>query len=262
MNNEQSQLSDWCSFGFSVENTLDGSPTLRLMPQLQFQNERRESMHHSGGAFSESLYIYGQIIDEAMKKLRLDSVPVRTLSLGLGLGYNELLTAAFALKHQQESTFELDSYEIVPGLVQSFLSFCRGESLSSEISATYRQLLTHYENHFQIEGQKLLQVLVAALDQGRWQIKEDFISSSKTPCHVLLYDAFSGKTDDRLWTEEFLAENLQTCSCENALFATYACRASLKKSLTAAGYEVVVRDGFLGKRNSTQGRRGCFQTKA
>lgn len=260
MNDQQSQFHLWQDIGFSAEVTGDGSPTLRLLPRLaEPGKERCESMHHSGGAFSESLYIYGQIIDEAMKKLRDSADGPSVLSVGLGLGYNELLTAAYAIQQDRAEHFYLRSYEVVPGLVWAFLTYCREEKLAEHIFFTYECILEFYEKHFQIDKAQLKKVLIKALEQERWQIRQDFFVDKKEKHQVLLYDAFSGNTDAHLWTEDFLTKSLHQCSGEDALFATYACRSSLKKALKSVGYQVVVRDGFLGKRNSTQGRRGLFQ---
>ncbi|MEK6772445.1 MAG: MnmC family methyltransferase [Bdellovibrionota bacterium] len=260
MNRVQSQFSLWKEIGFSVEETQDGSPTLRLLPLSQSTEERPESMHHSGGAYSESVYIYGEIINEAMRKLSPQKQPVGVLSLGLGLGYNELLVAATSIQNGIEKNFRLQSYEIVPELISSFLSFCRGEILALEVKETYQKMMTFYEKNFRLAPSEILKCLVQAWDEGRWKIDRDFsVISEKESCHVLLYDAFSGKTNQSLWTEEFLTRKLMVCSAPDALFGTYACRASLKQALKNCNYEIHIRDGFLGKRNSTQARRGVFK---
>lgn len=261
MNAEQSQFSLWQDVGFSVESTLDGSPTLRIKTPKDSLEVRPESMHHSGGAFSESVYIYGQILDEAMKKLRLQDGGIQVLSLGLGLGYNELLAAAYALKHGHAETFHLQSFEIVSSLKTWFLSFCQEKSLPENIHNTYAQMMSFYEKHFEIPQKQIRSCLSQAYETRRWLMQENFAQTEKKKSHVILYDAFSGKTNQELWTEEFLVSSLREASSENVLFATYACRASLKNALRDCDYQVVVRDGFLGKRNSTQGRRGLFKSE-
>ncbi len=261
MNRVQSQFSLWKEIGFSVEETQDGSPTLRLLPASQSPEERPESMHHSGGAYSESVYIYGEIINDAMKKLSSQKEPLSILSLGLGLGYNELLVASLSIQNGIEKNFRLQSYEIVPELISSFLAFCHGEILAPEVMQTYQKMMAFYEKNFRLSTAEILKALIQAWDDGRWEIDKDFsVISEKESCHVLLYDAFSGKTNQNLWTEEFLTQKLMMCSAPDALFGTYACRASLKQALKNCNYEIHVRDGFLGKRNSTQARRGLFKT--
>lgn len=256
MKQKQSQFSDWKDIGFSLELTNDNSPTLRLLNQYQLDTQRAESMHHSGGAFSESLYIYGEIIDLGMKNLRsVDSI--RVLSLGLGLGYNELLVAAYAIKHNLQSKIQLISFEIVEDLSFAFLNYCEGNQLPQEIQQTYDSILSHYEKHFNIKKAELLSSLNDLYKNKKWIIQSDFLQfSEKADFHILLYDAFSGKTNQELWEENFLAEKLELISAPDSIFATYACRASLKKALSKIGYNIIIKDGFQGKRNCTQARRG------
>ncbi|MNL45541.1 bifunctional tRNA (mnm(5)s(2)U34)-methyltransferase/FAD-dependent cmnm(5)s(2)U34 oxidoreductase [compost metagenome] len=71
----------------------------------------------------------------------------------------------------------------------------------------------------------------------------------------ILYDAFSSKTTPHLWEEEFLKSFFQ-CAAADAMVSTYACKATLKRALKDSGFEVIVREGFLGKRNSTLALRG------
>jgi hypothetical protein len=74
----------WQENGYEVVITADGSPSLRSLsiPTL-------ESMHHSGGALSETESIYTPVFRQV-----LDLIPqARFFSLGLGLGYNEWIWA-------------------------------------------------------------------------------------------------------------------------------------------------------------------------
>ncbi len=260
MKQKQSQFSEWKDIGFSLELTMDGSPTLRLLDQPQTDSSRAESMHHSGGAFSESVYIYGEIIDLGMKKLRSNVQPLHILSVGLGLGYNELLVAAYALKHNLQSSIQIASFEIVEGLKSAFLDYCEQKELSSEVQGTYDLMLNYYENHFDLKKETLLSLLADLYKNKKWIIHSDFsLYNEKSEFHVLLYDAFSGKTNQELWTEDFLSQKLELISAEQAIFATYACRASLKKALQKSNYDIVIKDGFQGKRNCTQAHRGTMK---
>ncbi len=75
---------------FTFITTDDGSPSVRLG-----QGEgSSEAMHNLRGAFTETLYIYGHAIDLALAS----NFEPRVLSLGLGLGYVETLSAGLALK--------------------------------------------------------------------------------------------------------------------------------------------------------------------
>src|SRR4051812_27817152 len=96
---------------FEIVTTQDGSPSLRISDNKNYV----EKMHHSAGAMAESVYIYGSTIEKTIAK----GLPLRVLSLGLGLGYNELLTVGLALKHGYAMD-ALYSFESEPLLARSF----------------------------------------------------------------------------------------------------------------------------------------------
>ncbi|MBK7845346.1 MAG: hypothetical protein IPJ71_17000 [Bdellovibrionales bacterium] len=76
---------------FQIEITQDGSPTLRLRDSSGLG----ESMHNLKGAFSETLYIYLPTLQRAFEWQEPET---RLLSVGLGLGYNELSPQPLHLK--------------------------------------------------------------------------------------------------------------------------------------------------------------------
>ncbi|MFZ4405454.1 MAG: hypothetical protein ACOYOK_15255 [Pseudobdellovibrionaceae bacterium] len=53
---------------FTAEITEDGSPTLRLKQSSTAKFPTGESMHHSGGAATETLYIYGYAIQQVFER--------------------------------------------------------------------------------------------------------------------------------------------------------------------------------------------------
>ena len=75
---------------FTYLMTDDGSPTIRF----GIGAGASEAMHNLRGAFSETLYIYGQAIEHAFQS----GFEPRILSLGLGLGYVEILSVGLALR--------------------------------------------------------------------------------------------------------------------------------------------------------------------
>ncbi|MEO0336841.1 MAG: hypothetical protein AAF202_10620, partial [Pseudomonadota bacterium] len=89
--------------------TKDGSPTLEITVEGV-----NENMHNFHGAFSETDYIYG----EALRWALASPVPtLRVLSVGLGLGYNEIMTAAWSLRATESGhcrVGSLHSYEVDP----------------------------------------------------------------------------------------------------------------------------------------------------
>jgi len=88
-------------FEYKCFLTGDGSPTLSMSPNW-------EPMHADEGAFTERQYLYQPLVEKAFKAV---SEPV-FLSLGLGIGYNELLIAFEALQRGRKPAL-IASYESV-----------------------------------------------------------------------------------------------------------------------------------------------------
>jgi hypothetical protein len=97
---------------FNLVETADGSLT------AQFGDH--ETMHSLRGAFNETVYIYGTALDRSRAKVKNP----RTLSLGLGVGYVEILSAAYALKAGESPRGE--SFELVDDLTESFRAWLSG----------------------------------------------------------------------------------------------------------------------------------------
>lgn len=246
----------WKDIGFEIEITGDGSPSLRLLQSVDPSKYRGESMHHSGGACAETLLIYGRPTKTLLEQIEKPSF----LIVGLGLGYIEMTIAreALLLGLPPDGISLMKSYESVPELRQFFYLWLHGQEheLSSEVAATYDSAV-----HSLLEGTSLSKEQIQAFLRPHYQTLESIGGAlgeeAEILCryHGIMYDAFSSKTSPHLWEESFLTQLLNKNTQEESLFSTYACRGSLKRALQSAGFEVVVREGFQGKRNSTLGVR-------
>jgi hypothetical protein len=254
MQNE-TQPNPFDSLGFLIESTLDGSKTLRLKTQpfvtLQDDETPRtgESMHHSGGAFSETCYIYGPPLEWALKSISNPCV----LSIGLGLGYVEILTATLATVHKNTS-WSLDSFEIVDGLRAHFRDFI----LSENLQHPYQEILDRMAETFSVSAPQIKEQLKKALYENRLKLKGELSAKELVSgtYNVICQDAFSKKTNPDLWNEDFLAELMKSCDRDFAILSSYASLGPLKRAVKAAGFDLHVRDGFYGKRNCTLAGRG------
>lgn len=250
-------MKSWGDIGFEIEITGDGSPSLRLLTSVDPEKFRGESMHHSGGACAETLLIYARPI-----KAILQTVPIPSfLIVGLGLGYIEMAIAreALMLGVPPQNIGLITSYESVPELREFFYNWVWGrkELLSQEVYEVYDSA-----------AQKITQGTSITVSALKLFLQEKFktildlqgaLSDQVTlpaKYHGIMYDAFSSKTTPFLWEQSFLENLLAQGAAERCQFSTYACRVSLKNALAAQGFEVVVREGFQGKRNSTLGLKG------
>ncbi|UXR63552.1 MnmC family methyltransferase [Bdellovibrio bacteriovorus] len=247
-------MKSWVDIGFEIEITGDQSPSLRLLESIDGATDRGESMHHSGGACAETLMIYGEPIGKVFQKIQKPHF----LVVGLGLGYIELVIAREALLAEKDpqDVGLITSYESVPELREFFFHWLedRKDLLHEEVWNTYDLVLEHVLRGTELSPGKLkffLRQHFKNVSDIHAALNADVVLPSRY--HCILYDAFSSKTSPHLWEEEFLNYILKTGTFANSLLSTYACKGTLKRALKQQGFEVILREGFQGKRNSTLG---------
>jgi tRNA U34 5-methylaminomethyl-2-thiouridine-forming methyltransferase MnmC len=237
---------------FEVILTADGSPSLRIADDTGYV----EKMHHSGGALSESLYIYGDALEEVLQR----RWPLRVISVGLGLGYNEMIVAAKAIQNQiAADQAALFSFEIEPVLVTELAAWLNGQSC--EFAPLYEKILKLLAEQTAIEPQAIFAWLKEAHLRETWQIRKSFPEDAQGVSRVscIFYDAFSNKMSPELWHENILNNVIESMSAENCVLSTYACTGALKRALKHSGFARVDRPGFAGKRESTFAVRGIAE---
>jgi tRNA U34 5-methylaminomethyl-2-thiouridine-forming methyltransferase MnmC len=239
----------WQEKNYSIVITDDGSPSLHGYRNSEGPDSLGELMHHRGGALSETEQIYGKVISKALS-MGMTSL----ISVGLGLGYNELMIAREIFRggfSDRARDFRVLSFESDPFLSEKLIQFILGDDLTSPL---HSQVLTQMAPGHELEVKAVLRALWKT---EKWQVKGALERESfpKDPYEVVLYDAFSSKTNPELWSEEFLDLFLRKALASRGFFSTYACTGALKRSLKANGFQVELREGFHGKRNSTLGFR-------
>lgn len=233
---------------FHFLQTDDGSPSLKLGPAA-------EAMHSSKGAFAETVYIYGHAVSTALQH----GLSPSFVSVGLGLGYNELLTTALLLKSKTNlMDVSGESFEIVPVLNENFTAWLADKAVSDEFAKTYDQICTLCAQHTGLERGEIKETLANLVDEGRWSLRGPLTPETKVSKKVscLLFDAFSSKTSPELWGEDFIESFLKSAAAKKAVLATYACTGTLKRALVKNSFEITIRVGFAGKRESTFATRG------
>jgi hypothetical protein len=226
------------SFEYKKEQTEDGSPTLRLGPTW-------EPMHALEGAFTETLYIYQPTIRNALNA----SETARVLSIGLGLGYNEILFACETIKMNVRGA-AIDSYESVEPLRTGFSQWIQNKP--TELSSIYNDILSLYSKSYEISESTILQKLNSLYDTGTLRLYPTI--DNTTPFQKsqgILFDAFSSKSSPELWTEEFLNSFLTIAADNVCFFSTYASQGNLNRALKNHNFNVEKKAGFGKKREST-----------
>jgi tRNA U34 5-methylaminomethyl-2-thiouridine-forming methyltransferase MnmC len=231
---------DFKEIGFDIELTKDGSPTLRLINGTE---RGGESMHHTGGALGETCLIYGQAFDYGFKNIPQPTI----ISLGLGLGYVELLAVVYSMIHNSSSPL-IYSYESNSSLRQLFENFYLGTKPNS----AYEWILKKMAAKFNLDPEKIRLYVRLALEQKRLKMLGDFTSESAefNSFDVFCYDAYSKKTSPELWDENEMIKIFNRGS-EKSCVSSYASNSVLKRSLAIAGFKTEKLEGFQGKRNRT-----------
>lgn len=233
---------------FKVEITKDGSPSLRF---YQVDGERSELMHHSEGAATETIYIYGDAITKALKLwAETQSINYLVVGLGLGLGYIESLIYILSdsapkkvISFEKNAQLKIDFMNWIDdskdqnGIYDQML---KSLIVSSKLKSTFEIIKERLK--ISLEEQKL--ILGPALNMQT-------SNNSGNKFNVICYDAFSSHTDQDLWSEEFLIHFLDQFAAPKCVFATYAATSALKRALKSAGFKIQPKEGFSGKREST-----------
>lgn len=223
--------------------TRDGSPTLSLTREDGYV----EKMHHSGGALSESLYIYRSALEEAIGR----GWPVRVLSLGLGLAYNELITLAHLRKREIED-FKIYSFETVSELRNGFAAWAGGAT-GGKLAFVLDQVCKQTAAACEIPFALLKTWTTEAIASGALELRQRFPEDSGNihDITVCYYDAFSKKMNPELWLEDMLNSTLNRLLSGTCVVTTYAATGSLNRPLKNLGFRLKEKAGFSGKREST-----------
>lgn len=256
VNDGKSPMKSWKDIGFEIEITKDQSPTLRLLESVDPAKPYGESMHHLGGASTETTHLYGEVAAKVLTQVHRPHFMV----VGLGLGYIEMNIAREAIK-LGKAVGGITSYESIPELREFFYYWLQGQSekLLPEVSKVYDDALTCVLKDCDVTAAELksfLRTHFVELTDLHGALNEDVVFTSKY--HGFFYDAFSGKTHPHLWGEEFLSRMLAESAAEQSMLTTYACKGSLKRALRAQSFVYINRPGLFSNRGSTLGTKGLL----
>jgi hypothetical protein len=234
--------------------TADGSPSVRMGSPTQVP----EVMHHSGGALTESVFIYLAAVERAVEL----GLPPKILSVGLGIGYNEALAAGHLLKLNRCEELHIASFEIDPVLKAHYVGWLLAKQndlppVNVDLGAIFSEVLAHVARHLSLVANDLQSALAKCFLDGRFNIygalEQRPTLDQQYTC--ILFDAFSKKATPDLWQEQFLKQFLADACAPECVLATYAATGNLNRALRASGFTLVPRTGFQGKRESTWAER-------
>ncbi len=231
-------------YGYHRVQTADGSWTLQsLLPDS-------ELMHHSGGAVAETIYIYGHGLNEFTSRRKSDKDFVNVLSVGLGVGINEMVAAGIFLQQKIPTTrTKMQSLEVQPFLIDQWQTFVTGGENVSEMYSVYAENLNQVARQLSVAVTEIKLYLKDAY-QDAWSA-EGHLTPEFRPvekAQVIFYDAYSSQTNPELWDESFLTEFLRISSASQSLLSSYASKSTLQRALKANGFKILKRSGFSGKR--------------
>ena len=204
-------------------------------------------MHSSAGALAETQYVYGRGLSFLLEQ----KWPVRVISVGLGMGYVELLAAAHWAREGIDSDRleQLISYEVEPSLRENFRSYLTG----TVDDVTVREVF-HQAGYSVDQARDQLRRWYR---EKRFEIREGFGSDTwSVDASLVCYDPFSGGTSPELWSEDFLSAFVGELTSPYCVFTTYASTKRLKRVLSEFGFSLHSRRGFGGKRECTFAVRG------
>lgn len=223
--------------------TKDGSPTLNLKGPDGYA----EKMHHSGGALSESLYVYRQGLTEVVARGWTPTV----LSLGLGLGYNELITIS-ELRKNELHDFTIYSFETVKQLREGFAAWAGGGT-GGKLAFVLDQVCKQVARAQNLPAALLKIWLREAFEESALHLRGSFPEDcvQMPPINLVYFDAFSKKMSPELWVEERLIEQLNRLLANNCIFTSYASMSALNRALEQLNFRRTKKTGFSGRREST-----------
>lgn len=225
--------------------TEDGSPSLATT----YENGVCEKMHHFRGALSESLYIYEPALRWVFEQR--SATQFHVMSLGLGLGYNELICAALATSLSLTAQTQMTTYEIDSDLKTHFVNWLTTDV--DDWKPQLDQITSSLATHYSLAPGAIKQTLKSWFEQKQWILFGAFPQClpSSQRYNVIMYDAFSRKMDEELWQEKFLTQFLCDNTQAPTAFATYASTGNLKRALRQNRFQLQPKTGFGGKKEST-----------
>ncbi|APJ04435.1 MnmC family methyltransferase [Silvanigrella aquatica] len=238
--------------------TADGSYSLKL----QSEHCESEFMHSDQGAFSETIYVYLPVVKFVFE----NQLNPLFLSIGLGLGYIEIMTVAYYLEKKtfclNDELFFIFSYEKEKKLIQLFKNYFLNNEIPDSFKMCYDSIINLNAKFFSIDKELLKKTMRNLIIENKIKFYNNFSikSFNEMPVHGIYFDAFSAKSSPDLWQSDVLNHIFHNKNCaRQAVFATYASRTNLKKLLKENHFFIHKKKGFSGKRECLLAERNSLK---
>lgn len=214
--------------------TNDGSHSI-------FNPEVNETYHSKHGAIVEAEYVFikNGLLVENKKQFNI-------LEVGFGTGLNALLT--LQKSQQKEIDINYHGIELYPVLEKSYSQLNFTELIGEEKS----KLLQLHECEWEKEH---LITNLFKLTKNKIALKN---YTSKTKFDIIYFDAFSPDKQPELWSSKVF-QNMYDLLNKDGFLVTYCAKGSVKRTMKAVGFEIIVLDGPPGKRQMTRAKKTTFQ---
>lgn len=217
--------------------TDDGSHSL-FVPAL---NETYHSFH---GALQESRHVFikmGLAYKTGVEKKQ----NIKIFELGFGTGLNALLTAQFAMAHQQNVSFtSIEAFPLDDSLVKA-LNYASLLDQPDAIKWFKKMHDTTWNSQEEIHEYFALKKVHAKF--------EDYIPEQGA-FDVIYFDAFAPSKQAELWDLKIL-EKVAEAMAPNGIFVTYCAKGQLKRNLQTLGLSVETLSGPPGKKEMVRAKK-------
>ncbi|NRA91250.1 MAG: tRNA (5-methylaminomethyl-2-thiouridine)(34)-methyltransferase MnmD [Psychroserpens sp.] len=214
-----------------IITTADGSKTI----QIEDWNEQYHSVH---GAIQEANYVYlKQGLHHFCEHQSLsENDEISILEIGFGTGLNAVLTLQHSILLNK--TIDYVGIEAFPVSQEELVQLNYVEELKVpeavffKLHSTSWEEKQHIDNHFHLtKHQKFFK-----------DIEDANIYD------IIYFDAFGARVQPELWTEEIF-QKMYTALKDKGVLVTYSSKGSVKRALTAVGFEIERLKGPPGKRH-------------
>lgn len=207
--------------------TADGSPTLYI-------EEWQEHYHSMHGAVQESKHVF---LDAGLIPLLEKLQQVRILEVGLGTGFNALLTLATILQTEKRVTYHaLEPHPIPIDIIEQFTE---KHLLLLGSGASYFHAL--HRSPWQRSVDLHPQFTLTKLQMGVQAYTE------KECLDLVYFDAFSPRVQPDMWVADVFL-GLYHALATNGVLVTYCAKGAVRRTLQEVGFQVERLPGPPGKR--------------